>query len=98
MILQAVHLTKHASSLQGLSGPRLTALCLKESLLPWMIDLDRFLDVVLLTQPLRAHLQTRHRDRTQDRQRTDRLQQRRENDRRPERVPDSCRLTPTRHC
>jgi hypothetical protein len=43
LILQAVHLTKHASSLQGLSGPRLTALCVKESLLPWMIDLDRFL-------------------------------------------------------
>ena len=43
LILQAVHLNKHASSLQGLCGPRLTALCLKESLLPWMIDLDRFL-------------------------------------------------------
>lgn len=45
LILQAVHLTKHASSLRGLTGPRLTALCLKESLLPWMIDLDRYLAV-----------------------------------------------------
>lgn len=43
LILQAVHLSKHASSLQGLSGPQLTALCVKESLLLWMIDLDRFL-------------------------------------------------------
>lgn len=42
LILQAVHLAKHASSLQGLYGSPLTSLCLKESLLLWMIDLDRF--------------------------------------------------------
>jgi hypothetical protein len=43
LLLLTVHLAKHATCLRGLSGPGLTSLCLKESLLLWILDVERFL-------------------------------------------------------
>lgn len=42
LVMLASHLTRHATAMRPLPGPQLTGVCLDESLLAWMIDLDRF--------------------------------------------------------
>ncbi len=44
LVLLAAHLTRHSSAMRPLPGPELTTVCLEESLLAWMMDLDRFVE------------------------------------------------------